>query len=115
MSVVSKSNPLKYYTWGAQCEGWNLVDQDGLSVKLETMPAMTEETLHYHQQAQQFFYILKGKAAFEIESKVIFVQEGQGIRIQPGQKHKIANRGEEPLEFILCSQPSTTQDRINLA
>ncbi|PWT76468.1 MAG: cupin domain-containing protein [Bacteroidetes bacterium] len=115
MNAVSKANPLKYYKWGEHCEGWNLVENHNLSVKLETMPAGAEEILHYHQQSQQFFFILKGKAAFEIDSKVVFVQEGQGIHIQPGQKHRIVNRSDETLEFILCSQPSTINDRINIA
>ena len=77
------------------------------------MPAGTKEVKHYHQTAQQFFYILKGKATFEIEDSIIEINEGEGLHIEAGQKYRILNESNEDLEFILCSQPSTKNDRIN--
>ena len=111
--AVSKRHPLKHYQWGNNCDGWNLVDEAGLSVKQERMPAGTEETLHYHQQSQQFFFILKGDAVFEIDSIIIMVHEKEGIHIEAGKKHRIMNKSKEELEFLLCSQPSTINDRFN--
>jgi mannose-6-phosphate isomerase-like protein (cupin superfamily) len=35
----------------------------------------------------------------------------EGLEIRPGLRHHIENNGEEDLEFILCSQPSTKDDR----
>jgi mannose-6-phosphate isomerase-like protein (cupin superfamily) len=113
--IVSKNNPLKHYQWGNHCDGWNLVDDNMLSVKLENMPVGTEEVLHYHQHAQQFFFILKGEAAFEIEGKIVLVHENEGIHIKPKEKHRIMNSSEAALEFILCSQPSAQHDRHNIA
>jgi mannose-6-phosphate isomerase-like protein (cupin superfamily) len=110
---VSKYHPLKHYKWGSNCDGWNLVDNDALSVKQELMPAGTEEVKHYHQTAQQFFYVLKGTAIFEIENSIIGVKEGEGLHVEAGKKHRISNKGSEDLEFLLCSQPSTRNDRIN--
>jgi len=113
--IVSKENPLMHYQWGNHCDGWNLVDENMLSVKLESMPAGTEEILHYHQHAQQFFFILKGEAAFEIEGKIVLVHEKEGIQIKPKEKHRIMNGSDAVLEFILCSQPSAQHDRYNIA
>ncbi|ANE50295.1 cupin domain-containing protein [Flavisolibacter tropicus] len=113
MKPVSKNNCLQHYTWGDNCDGWNLVAEDSLSVKQERMPAKTAEAKHYHNQAQQFFYILKGIAQFEIEGDHIDVVAGEGIHIKPGQRHRILNNTDEELEFLLCSQPSTINDRIN--
>ena len=113
MKPVSKYQPLTHYQWGADCDGWNLVDEDALSVKQELMPAGAKEIKHYHQAAQQFFYILKGKATFEIENSIIEIKAGEGLRIEARTKHRIINEGKEDLEFILCSQPSTKNDRIN--
>lgn len=113
MKAVSKYKPLKHYQWGSDCDGWNLVDEDVLSVKQELMPAGTKEAKHYHQTAQQFFYILKGKATFEIEDSIIEITQGEGLHIEAGAKHRISNESSEDLEFILCSQPSTKNDRIN--
>ena len=111
--AVSKYQSLKHYQWGADCDGWNLLDEDSLSVKQELMPPGTKEVKHYHQKAQQFFFILKGVAQFEIEDSTIEVNEGEGLHIEAGKKHRIVNGGKGDLEFILCSQPSTENDRFN--
>lgn len=114
MNVVSKKSPLKHYGWGNNCDGWNLVDAPGLSVKVEKMPPHTSEQKHVHQFAQQFFYILNGAAVFEIEGERIYVKAEQGIHIAAGKSHRIINEGSEDLEFILTSQPSTANDRTNI-
>ncbi|HEU4633458.1 MAG TPA: cupin domain-containing protein [Flavisolibacter sp.] len=110
---VSKYQPLQHYKWGNDCDGWSLVDTDALSVKQERMPAGTSEQRHYHQHAQQFFFILKGKALFEIEDVEVEINAGEGLNIEAGKKHRILNASAEDLEFILCAQPSTINDRIN--
>lgn len=114
-SVVSILHPLSQYKWGKNCEAWNFVDNDKLSVKLEKMDAGTEELLHYHHQSQQFFYILKGRAVFEIDEVILIVHEGEGVLIEEGSRHRIMNKEEQALEFLVCSQPSTRNDRENLA
>ena len=113
MSAVSKHNSLHHYKWGNDCDGWVLVDTNALSVKQERMPAQTSEALHYHEKAQQFFFILKGIATFEVENESYTVQPGQGFHIGAGKKHRIINNTAEDIEFILSSQPSTNQDRFN--
>ena len=78
------------------------------------MPAGAAEQLHYHAKAQQFFFILKGIASFEIEGEMIEVHAQEGLHIKAGLKHRILNNTSSDLEFILSSQPSTAGDRINL-
>jgi mannose-6-phosphate isomerase-like protein (cupin superfamily) len=113
-SVVSRLHPLQHYIWGDQCDGWNFVDQPGLSVKMERMPPHTAEQLHFHQEARQFFFILEGAATFEIEEGPLRVNEQQGIEIPPGNRHRIRNDEDSDLIFLLCSQPSTAGDRTNV-
>ena len=113
MKIVSKNNPLTHYQWGESCDCWNLVDESSLSVKLERMPPQTAEQKHFHEKAQQFFYILKGDAIFEIERERITVKKEQGVYIEAGKQHRIINESNEDLEFLLSSQPSTINDRIN--
>ena len=109
--IVSREQPLKHYQWGDNCDGWNLADTPGLSVKMERMPPHTGEQEHFHQQARQFFFILKGVAVFETTEGRVEVKAQQGLEIRPGLRHRIVNESEEDLEFILCSQPSTAGDR----
>jgi len=111
--VFSKSECLTHYTWGDDCHGWTFVDTDALSVKQELMPPDTAEKLHYHEQATQLFFILKGRAQFTIDGVETELREQQGIQINPGQKHFIANKQNSDLEFILYSYPSTKNDRID--
>jgi mannose-6-phosphate isomerase-like protein (cupin superfamily) len=113
MKAVSKYQSLKHYKWGDDCDGWDFVNSSSLSVKQERMPAGTSELKHYHTSAQQFFFILKGVADFEIEDAALKIQPGEGLHIEAGKKHRIMNAGPGELEFILCSQPSTSNDRIN--
>jgi mannose-6-phosphate isomerase-like protein (cupin superfamily) len=113
-AVVSASQPLKHYTWGAGCDGWNLVDSPGLSVKQERMPPGTAEAEHYHRQARQFFFILEGNAVFETEEGRVEVGAREGFEIAPGIRHRIRNIGNADLVFVLCSQPSTANDRITI-
>ncbi len=79
------------------------------------MPAGTAEQLHYHEKAQQFFFILKGVATFEVEGETIEVAAQEGLHIRQGLQHRILNNTDSEIEFILSSQPSTAGDRINLS
>ena len=112
--AVSKYNSLEHYSWGKDCEGWRLLNGTSLAVIHERMPSGTSEVKHYHESAQQFFFILKGSAEFEIEDDVVEVNANEGLHIAPGKKHRIMNNTGEDLEFILCSQPSTVNDRVEL-
>ena len=113
MNAVSKYKPLTHYKWGGDCDGWALVDTTALSVKQERMPAGASEQKHYHRTTQQFFFILSGRAQFEIEDVSMELNTGEGLHIEPGKKHRIFNPYTEDLEFILCSQPAAANDRIN--
>ncbi|MXV14394.1 cupin domain-containing protein [Hufsiella ginkgonis] len=100
------------YKWGADCLGWNFIQQPGAAVKQERMPPGTSEILHYHEFAQQFFFILAGTAVFEVDGIETIVGKQQGFSVLPGAKHKITNPVKEELEFILFSFPSADGDRI---
>lgn len=113
MQVLNKPTALHHYKWGNNCDGWVFADTETLSVKQKLMPQQTAESLHYHKKAQQFFFILKGIATFEVEEQVFSVKESEGFHIAAGKKHRILNNTNSDLEFILSSQPSTNNDRFN--
>ena len=111
--IKTKENS-EHYFWGEQCDSWVFHNNDNLVVKQEMMPPKTSEKLHFHKLAQQFFYILKGIATFELNGKTIIVQENQGLHIKPNEKHRIFNKSNFDLEFIVISEPKSHGDRINL-
>jgi mannose-6-phosphate isomerase-like protein (cupin superfamily) len=103
-----------HYTWGDQCDGWPLLRSDSLSVIQERMPPGTSEQMHYHERAQQVFYILSGTATFEVEEEEKKVEANQSIHIPPGLKHRILNNRDTDLHFLVISEPKSQGDRINL-
>jgi mannose-6-phosphate isomerase-like protein (cupin superfamily) len=113
MSKIIDKQSAIHYQWGNNCDSWILVDTPSLSIKQEKMPGNTKETLHFHSEAQQFFFILKGTATFYYDDKKEIINEQQGIHIIPMTKHFIANETSVALEFLVVSQPHTNNDRIN--
>jgi mannose-6-phosphate isomerase-like protein (cupin superfamily) len=111
--MVSGKHSAPHYTWGDNCDSWVLADTAGLSVKQESMPPGTKEQLHFHKQAQQYFFILKGLATFHTGDDTDTIGAGTGILIEAGTKHYIANDTRHELEFLVISQPNTTNDREN--
>lgn len=112
--MITSTQNAEHYTWGNNCDGWHLLRSDSLSVIQERMPSGTAEQRHYHNKAQQLFYILSGTATFEVEGDLKIVQVGQSIHISPGSKHCIANKGIEDLYFLVISEPKAHGDRVNI-
>ena len=100
------------YTWGQACTGWHLVQNARLGVIQETMPPGTAEVRHRHAVAQQFFYVLRGEATFELDGERLTLRAGEGLHVRPGQAHRIQNETAEPLEFLVVSEPHAHGDRL---
>lgn len=112
--MIKSKNNSEHYTWGNNCDSWILKDSHELSVKQEIMPSGTAEKLHFHKEAQQFFYILKGEAVFSINEEKFSVKAGESISVLPKSKHYISNESNEELEFLVISSPSTNNDRTEI-
>lgn len=103
-----------HYTWGDNCDGWHLLESEELSVIQERMPPGTSETMHFHERAQQVFYILSGNATLEVGGESHEVVAGESLHIPAKTWHRISNTGLEDLHFLLTSQPKTQDDRIDI-
>lgn len=110
---VSVTNA-QHYTWGEVCDGWHLVRSEGLSVIEERMPPGTQEQRHLHTHARQFFYVLAGELALEIEGQVHRIAAGQGIEVSPGVRHQAANPAHSAADvrFLVISAPPAQGDRL---
>lgn len=111
--MVSKAKA-EHYTWGQNCDGWHLVRQPELGVIQERMPPGTSEVRHLHRQARQFFFVLAGRASFELDGEELELEPGEGVEVEAGTPHRIANRSVEDLEFLVISQPHAQGDRVIL-
>ena len=103
----------EHYIWGNGCDGWHLVRNPQLSVIQERMPAGSAEVRHFHHHAQQFFYVLAGKALMEVGGRLVELNAGEGIWIPAGTPHQIRNDSGEEVHFLVVSQPPSHGDREN--
>ncbi|MGJ7912516.1 cupin domain-containing protein [Neobacillus sp. LXY-1] len=108
---ISKQNA-EHYIWGDQCDGWHLVKNNNVSVIHERMPANTSEVRHYHKQAQQFFFVLSGRATIEVNNERIILNPNEGIEIPPLVPHQMMNESNGDVEFLVISQPNSKGDRV---
>ncbi len=102
----------EHYTWGKICDGWHLVKDAALSVIEEQMPAGAAEVLHYHERAQQFFFILSGEAVMDVDGQQVRLTARSGIHVAPGVRHQIRNVSQVPVRFLVISQPPSHGDRV---
>ncbi|PIF47666.1 mannose-6-phosphate isomerase-like protein (cupin superfamily) [Chryseobacterium sp. 52] len=112
--MIHSKNNSEYYIWGNGCDSWVLRDSHGLSVKQEKMPAGTSEKLHFHEIAEQVFYILKGEAVLYVKDEKFLVKQGESISVLPNSEHCISNESQTEIEFLVISSPSTNNDRIEI-
>ena len=107
-------NNAEHYRWGSDCDGWHLLRNERLSVIEERMPPGTSETPHYHSRAQQFFYLLTGEALLEVNGTEVRLSPREGLHIPAGATHRITNASEEPIEFLVISEPQSHGDRVSV-
>ena len=109
--IVNKTTT-KSYQWGKSCEGWFFHDSSDLSIIVEVIPPGEEEKLHYHKEKSQFFFVRKGNLSIYKDDNYFQVRPGEGILVGPGERHRVTNEGKEPVEFLLISNSSNRQDKV---
>jgi mannose-6-phosphate isomerase-like protein (cupin superfamily) len=111
MEIVSLGNA-EHYTWGDVCDGWHLLKSAALSVIQERVPPGGSETMHYHEKAHQFFFVLSGAATLETEGQRLVLGPQQGLSIPPNVPHRLLNEAQTDLSFIVVSSPMSHGDRV---
>ena len=102
----------QHYAWGDGCDGWHFVQTAALSVIEERMPPGTSEVRHYHQNANQFFYVLRGALSIEVGGNELILIPGQGIYVTAGESHQVRNQATVDAEFLVVSNPPSHGDRV---
>lgn len=112
MTVISKATA-PHYQWGEGCDGWILNNSPDLAVIHERMPPGTNESRHFHAKARQFFFVLSGELAMELDGSVVCIPALSGLEINPGAVHEARNESEAVVEFLVISSPTTAGDRTD--
>jgi len=65
------------------------------------MPAGQTFKCHYHEEMEEVFVIVSGKAEIEIENERSTLDAGDMVIIPPRAKHVMTNTGSEPVNYIV--------------
>lgn len=68
-----------------------------------TLPAGRATDRHYHKLSEEFYFVLEGGGAMEINAETRPVGPGDAILIPPGAWHQIT--ATTPLRFLCCCAP----------
>ncbi|MBX2873898.1 MAG: cupin domain-containing protein [Saprospiraceae bacterium] len=112
MKISTKN--AQHYKWGSDCEGWHLLNSPQLSVIQEKMPPGTKEVKHYHEQSEQVFFILAGRATFTLDQETFILEPQESLHIPIRTPHQIQNNSKQDLHFLVISHPKAHGDRILL-
>lgn len=111
--VSTKTAP--HFVWGNECDGWWLKNNGKFTVIEEVMPPGASEAKHYHEEVEQFFYVLEGALVTQMNDHDEYeLQKGQGLTIFPGIVHQVFNKSKEPVRFLVISYPDSHEDRVDM-
>ena len=65
---------------------------------------------HYHPEAEESYYILRGAGRLVVDDETVTLSPGQCAAILPGMTHQIFNDGSEALHFLAICAPAWTPD-----
>jgi len=97
---------------GGTCLTWELLSGKDLAVFHELMPPGTAEVRHFHQNARQFFFVLKGELTIEALGGEYSLHQHEGLEIPPGEIHHVRNVSASTTEFLAIAHPITFGDRV---
>ncbi|HEY5814474.1 MAG TPA: cupin domain-containing protein [Terrimicrobiaceae bacterium] len=69
-----------------------------------TIPAGGATQRHYHKESEEFYFLLEGEGAMEIDGETCQVASGDAILIPPGTWHQI--KAMTALRFLCCCAPA---------
>ncbi len=68
-----------------------------------SVPAGSATERHYHKKSEEFYYLIAGEGAMEIDGEIRSVTPGDAILIPPGAWHQIT--ASTALRFLCCCAP----------
>ena len=68
-----------------------------------SLPAGGSTQRHWHQDSEEFYFLLEGRGVMEIDGESREVGPGDAILIPPGAWHQLT--ATEPLRLLCCCAP----------
>lgn len=89
--------------WGLLCDRWFLVQTEGLSITHERIGVGCGGVEAVRQRTPQFFYVLQGKAAIQVNGTELLLSRREGCLVPAGAPHRLRNGGSEELHCLVIS------------
>ncbi len=70
-------------------------------VNWSRLPAGSSFAAHYHEDMQEIFIILSGQAQMDVSGETMLLGRGDTIAIDPREIHRMTNRGNEDVEYVV--------------
>jgi len=67
-------------------------------------PAETTQR-HYHREAEEIYFVVKGSGELEVDGDVKRIRPGDAVLIPPGAWHQLENNGTSELRILCCCVP----------
>jgi mannose-6-phosphate isomerase-like protein (cupin superfamily) len=101
--LITPTGEVIYELIGTGDEGGGISSH---SIAQILIPPGKSSALHYHQDTEESYFILKGEGWMKINEKEFILKPGHTCLIQPGEIHTIMNKGNEDLEFLAICAPA---------
>jgi mannose-6-phosphate isomerase-like protein (cupin superfamily) len=83
---------------------------DNQSLAEATIPPGSATIEHYHRVTEELYYVVQGTGRLRVGDDERDIAVGDCAVIPPGERHTIANTGEEPLRILCCCAPAYTHE-----
>jgi len=75
------------------------------SVAEIVIPPGKSSLCHYHNVAEETFYVLRGEGRLRVDDEELDLSPGQACLIEPSEIHQVFNVGDDELVFLAVSSP----------
>ena len=65
------------------------------------MPARSSFHLHYHEDMQEIFVMIKGEVEMQVGSAKMVVRPGDSVLVSPHEPHRMVNHQDDVAEYIV--------------
>lgn len=94
---ASQLNQKTLRPWGY----YRIIEQgENFMVKKVVVKPKQKLSLQLHKHRSEHWVVLRGKATIKLNGKTFTLKPYRSIDIPMGKKHRLENRGKEPLEII---------------
>ena len=75
-------------------------------------PPGTSSQEHYHTEAEEAYYVLKGRGSVCVDGETRTIKVGDVVVIVPGQRHKVWQEGEGDLVLLVTCVPAYSVEEV---